>query len=150
MASSEETPGVVLPIPHTRYHAYRPTPNRDFLCSMGLGRLPRFTRHVCATCDTLASDFTSRGRFANICPGRRDGGTVPAQGDPMETSSKTTLLAAACSMVTIALTGCTALGPMPATTAVAPLPAGRPSFEVQVGALPGYYLSSSVQQESKK
>src|SRR5262245_20025527 len=47
------------------------------------------------------------------------------------------------------MTGCTALGPMPATTAVAPLPAGRPSLELQVGALPGYYLSSAVQQESK-
>jgi hypothetical protein len=65
----------------------------------------------------------------------------------METRSKTTLLSAA--LVTLAVTGCTALGPMPATTAVAPVAAGRPSFELEVGAVPGYYLSSSVQKESK-
>src|SRR5205085_5009216 len=50
---------------------------------------------------------------------------------------------------TLAMTGCTALGPMPATTGVAPLAAGRPSFELQVGGMPGYYLSSSVQQPPK-
>jgi hypothetical protein len=65
----------------------------------------------------------------------------------METSSKTTLFAA--TLATFAMTGCTALGPMPATTAVAPVAAGRPSFELQVGALPGYYLSSSVQKDAK-
>jgi hypothetical protein len=63
----------------------------------------------------------------------------------MKTSSYASLLV----LATIAMTGCTALGPMPATTAVAPLAAGRPSFEVQAGALPGYYLSSAVQRESK-
>jgi len=66
----------------------------------------------------------------------------------METRSITTLLTAS-ALATIATTGCTALGPMPATTAVAPLAAGRPSLELQVGALPGYYLSSSVQREAK-
>jgi hypothetical protein len=49
----------------------------------------------------------------------------------------------------VATTGCTALGPMPATTAVAPMAAGRPSLELQVGAVPGYYLSSAVQSEMK-
>jgi hypothetical protein len=66
----------------------------------------------------------------------------------METSSKTTLRAAGISIAFFS-TGCTALGPMPATTGIASVAAGRPSFELQVGALPGYYLSSAVQQESK-
>lgn len=42
--------------------------------------------------------------------------------------------------------GCTSLGPMPAMTGVTPVPAGRPSFEVQLATLPGYYLSSAVQK----
>jgi hypothetical protein len=63
--------------------------------------------------------------------------------------SRVTITLVASTLATIGMTGCTALGPMPATTAVAPVAAGRPSFEAQVGALPGYYLSSSVQQESK-
>jgi hypothetical protein len=67
----------------------------------------------------------------------------------METSSKTTLLAAACSFATLSTTGCTALGPMPASTALTPLAAGRPSFEAKVGAIPGYYLSSAVQEQAK-
>src|SRR5437764_1223797 len=55
----------------------------------------------------------------------------------MKTSSKTKRIVFFAGGAMLAATGCTALGPMPATTAVAPLPAGRPSFEVQVGALPG-------------
>ncbi len=43
-------------------------------------------------------------------------------------------------------TGCTTLGPMPATTAVSAVPAGRPDAEFQLAAVPGYYLSSSVRQ----
>ena len=66
----------------------------------------------------------------------------------MKTRSKTTLLTGF-SLSALAASGCTALGPMPATTGVAPLAAGRPSLEAQVGALPGYYLSSSVQPTSK-
>jgi hypothetical protein len=58
-------------------------------------------------------------------------------------------LAVAFSFSMVATTACTALGPMPATTAIAPLPAGRPSLEVGVGALPGYYLSSGVQEKPK-
>lgn len=40
--------------------------------------------------------------------------------------------------------GCTTLGPMPATTGVAAIPAGRPGIEAQIGSMPGYHLSSSV------
>jgi hypothetical protein len=67
----------------------------------------------------------------------------------METSSKTTFFAAGHSIAALSMAACTALGPMPATTAVSPMAAGRPSFDVQVGAIPGYYLSSSVQEQSK-
>jgi hypothetical protein len=52
-------------------------------------------------------------------------------------------------LVVLAGAGCTALGPMPATTGVAALPATRPSFELQAGAVPGYYLSSGVQESPK-
>jgi hypothetical protein len=67
----------------------------------------------------------------------------------METSSKTTLLSLGISIAIFATIGCTALGPMPATTAVAPVTAGRPSFELQAAAVPGYYLSSAVAAEPK-
>ncbi|HEU4533552.1 MAG TPA: hypothetical protein VFS00_05515, partial [Polyangiaceae bacterium] len=43
--------------------------------------------------------------------------------------------------------GCTTLGPMPATTGVSPSPAGRPGAELQAGFVPSYYLSSSVQRD---
>jgi hypothetical protein len=38
---------------------------------------------------------------------------------------------------------------MPATTGVAPLPAGRTAVEVQIGAAPGHYLSSGVTDDPK-
>jgi hypothetical protein len=43
--------------------------------------------------------------------------------------------------------GCTTLGPMPATTGMASVPAGRPSVEGSVGIVPGYYLSEAVQPD---
>ena len=46
-----------------------------------------------------------------------------------------------------ASSGCTTLGPMPATTGVAMAPAGRPDVTVQAGLVPGYYLSSAVTQD---
>jgi hypothetical protein len=70
----------------------------------------------------------------------------------METDSTKSWIAERCTPVTLAIlamTGCTTLGPMPATTAAASLPAGRPSVEVQGAAVPGYYLSSAVQKEAK-
>src|SRR5262249_36058455 len=45
--------------------------------------------------------------------------------------------------------GCTTLGPMPATTAISAVPAARPGAELQVGAIPGYYLSSAVARDPK-
>jgi hypothetical protein len=45
------------------------------------------------------------------------------------------------------LGGCTTLGPMPATTGMASVPAGRPSVEGSLGIVPGYYLSSSVKAD---
>ena len=38
---------------------------------------------------------------------------------------------------------------MPASTGVAAVPASRPSFELQAGFIPGYYLSSAVQEKPK-
>jgi hypothetical protein len=49
----------------------------------------------------------------------------------------------------LASTACTSLGPMPATTGVVSLPAGKPSFEMQAGVLPAYYLSSGVTETPK-
>lgn len=48
-----------------------------------------------------------------------------------------------------ALSGCTALGPMAATTGIAPVPVGRPGIEGTVGIVPGHYLSAGVQAEPK-
>ena len=45
--------------------------------------------------------------------------------------------------------GCTSLGPMPATTGVSFAPAARPDVEIQGGFVPGYYLSSGVQEKPK-
>src|SRR5262249_46264781 len=70
----------------------------------------------------------------------------------METDSTKSPIAKTCTLVTsamLAMTGCTTLGPMPATTGVASLPAGRASLEVQAAAVPGYYLSSAVQKDPK-
>lgn len=44
---------------------------------------------------------------------------------------------------------CTSLGPMPATTGVAPLPAGRTAVELQIGVAPGHYLSSGVTRDPR-
>ncbi|MBA3394684.1 MAG: hypothetical protein H0T89_18705 [Deltaproteobacteria bacterium] len=47
--------------------------------------------------------------------------------------------------VVIALaSGCTTLGPMPTTTAVSAIPAGRVGGEVQIGAAPAYHLSAAA------
>jgi hypothetical protein len=50
---------------------------------------------------------------------------------------------------TALLAGCTTLGPMAATTGIAPLPAGRPGLEGSLGVVPGHYLSSSVRADPK-
>jgi hypothetical protein len=41
--------------------------------------------------------------------------------------------------------GCTVLGPMPATSGLNPVPNPRPGIEVGLAAVPGYYLSDTVQ-----
>lgn len=46
------------------------------------------------------------------------------------------------------LAACTTLGPMPATTAVSAIPAGRPGFEAQAGVVPAFYLSRSASNRS--
>ncbi|HEV8248198.1 MAG TPA: hypothetical protein VGP93_20625 [Polyangiaceae bacterium] len=48
-----------------------------------------------------------------------------------------------------ASSGCTTLGPMPATTGVAWAPAARPDVTLGLAAVPGYYLSSAVQRDAK-
>jgi len=44
----------------------------------------------------------------------------------------------------LAVAGCTTLGPVPSTTGVSAIPAGKPGAEVQLGAVPSFYLSSSA------
>ena len=50
------------------------------------------------------------------------------------------LLAATCA-------ACTTLGPMPATTGTTPIPLERTGVELQVAAVPGYYVSSAVKDD---
>ena len=45
-----------------------------------------------------------------------------------------------------AICACTSLGPMPATTGVSALPAGRPGAEAQVGVMPGFRLSDAAHE----
>jgi hypothetical protein len=52
-------------------------------------------------------------------------------------------------LVCVAASGCTTLGPMPATTALSAVPAARPGLELQAAAVPGYFLSSSVQEQAE-
>jgi len=54
------------------------------------------------------------------------------------------LIAVAAALCTCA---CTTLGPMPATTAISAVPAGRPSVSMQAAIVPGFYLSDSAAQE---
>jgi hypothetical protein len=43
---------------------------------------------------------------------------------------------------------CTTLGPMPVHTGISPVPADRTEVEVQLAAVPGYYLSSGATDDS--
>lgn len=45
------------------------------------------------------------------------------------------------------LAGCTTLGPVPTVTGQAVSPEPRPNLEAQIGAVPGYFLSSAVQAD---
>src|SRR5512139_2573994 len=48
-------------------------------------------------------------------------------------------------MVALLLTaGCTTLGPMPSTTGISAIPAGKPAGEAQLGGVPAFHLSSSA------
>jgi hypothetical protein len=51
-------------------------------------------------------------------------------------------------LLALALTACTTLGPMPATTGISAVPAGRPGMEAQAGFVPAYFLSTSVQDKA--
>ena len=48
----------------------------------------------------------------------------------------------------LVLSACTTLGPMPATTGISAIPAQRPGFEAQLGAIPAFYLSRSAQDKA--
>ncbi|CAN5519901.1 hypothetical protein BH11MYX1_BH11MYX1_16280 [soil metagenome] len=50
--------------------------------------------------------------------------------------------------VIMALSACTTLGPMPATTGVSAVPMQRAGVETQVGVVPGFYLSRSAQDQA--
>ncbi len=47
----------------------------------------------------------------------------------------------------LATGACTTLGPMPATTGVSAVPAGRPDLEATIAAAPAYYLSSGATRD---
>jgi hypothetical protein len=47
----------------------------------------------------------------------------------------------------VTTSACTTLGPMPATTGISAIPAARPEAEVQVGAMPAYYLSAGAARD---
>ncbi|HEY2409718.1 MAG TPA: hypothetical protein VGI10_27120 [Polyangiaceae bacterium] len=49
-------------------------------------------------------------------------------------------------LAVFALSGCTALGPMPATTGISYVQEQRPDISLQGGFVPGYYLSTAVQE----
>jgi hypothetical protein len=53
-------------------------------------------------------------------------------------------------LTAICATGCTTLGPMPATTGISAVPSGRPGIEAQVGIVPGYFLSEATQEPSHR
>jgi hypothetical protein len=55
----------------------------------------------------------------------------------------------AASLLVIAAGGCSTLGPVPATTAISPIPAPREGGEVQLAAVPGYFMSQTVTEEPK-
>src|SRR5579862_3457649 len=44
---------------------------------------------------------------------------------------------------------CTALGPVPVATGISPIPRARFDGELQLGAMPGFYLSSATTQSPK-
>ncbi|MDX2051946.1 MAG: hypothetical protein SFV15_06095 [Polyangiaceae bacterium] len=54
-----------------------------------------------------------------------------------------------CYVASCWLSGCTTLGPMPATSGAAFLPEERPALEIHAAVLPGYYLSSAAEEEHK-
>jgi hypothetical protein len=47
----------------------------------------------------------------------------------------------------LAASACTTLGPMPATTGVAAVPANRPGLEATAGIMPGFHLSEGAKRE---
>lgn len=49
----------------------------------------------------------------------------------------------------LALAGCSTLGPVPATTGISPIPAPREGAELQLGAVPGYFMSQTVVEDPK-
>jgi hypothetical protein len=50
-------------------------------------------------------------------------------------------------LIAVSLAACATLGPTPATTGISPVPASRTGIEVQVGAVPGYYLSQATTEK---
>src|SRR3978361_1216400 len=55
------------------------------------------------------------------------------------------LLPVAALLMLASVSACTTLGPMPSSTGVAMAPAARPEIEMHAGVIPGYYLSSAVE-----
>lgn len=52
----------------------------------------------------------------------------------------------AASIASIAAAACTTLGPVPTSTTVSPIAHGRPGVDLQAGAMPGFYVSSTTRE----
>ena len=50
-------------------------------------------------------------------------------------------------LLAVLASACTTLGPMPATTGISAVPAGRPEIEAQAAVMPAYFLSQSAQDQ---
>jgi len=79
----------------------------------------------------------------SLLKGRTMNAQRPSTDDFVRRMAKTAPLAAAL------FSGCTALGPMAATTGIASIPATRTSLEGSLGIVPGHYLSAGVSSDPK-
>src|SRR4051794_10083237 len=52
-------------------------------------------------------------------------------------------------LILVALSACTTLGPMPATTGISAVAANRPTIEATAGSVPAFYLSQAAEDEAK-
>jgi hypothetical protein len=69
---------------------------------------------------------------------------LPQKADTVAVTLNGILISMRVILALLGVAGCTTLGPMPSTTAVSAIPAGKPGAEAQLGVAPGFHLSSSA------